>query len=104
MPREAPCKISQFRVYPIVLFSKKWPFYGQNRVLTWSFKLIFPELYSMFPGMVHAKIHNYGCIPWSTFPRNGQNMALLWPKHGPHMVLQISSFSIIIIVSRDAPC
>ena len=38
------------------------------------------------------------------FPRNGQNMALLWPKHGPHMVLQIGSSWIIINVPRDAPC
>ena len=38
----------------------------------------------MFPGIVHAKFHESGCIPLSTFPRNGQNMALLCPKHGPH--------------------
>ena len=38
------------------------------------------------------------------FPRNGQNMAFLWPKHGPHMVLQIGSFLILIIVPRDEPC
>ena len=28
VPRDAPSKISQFRVYPIVLSSKKWPKYG----------------------------------------------------------------------------
>ena len=28
-------------------------------------------------------------------------MALLWPKHGPHMVLQIGSSSILINVPRD---
>merc|ERR1712081_137565 len=28
------------------------------------------------------------CIPL----RNGQNMVLLWPKHGPHMVLKIVFF------------
>ena len=34
--------------------AKIWPFYGQNIVLTWSFKLVLPESQSMFPGMVHA--------------------------------------------------
>ena len=38
------------------------------------------------------------------FPRNGQNMGLLWLKHGPHMVLQIVSSSIIISLPRDTPC
>merc|ERR1712082_154106 len=40
----------------------------------------------------------------SPLPRNGQNMALLWPKHGPHMVLQIGSSQILINVPRDVPC
>merc|ERR1711954_190033 len=31
-------------------------------------------------------------------------MGLLWLKHGPHMVLQIGSSRIIIIVPRNAPC
>ena len=70
VPREATCQISQYRVYPMVPFSKNWPkygpflaktwsshgpsnwffliynhlfFYGQNMVLTWSFKLVLPE-------------------------------------------------------------
>ena len=38
--------------------------------------------------MVNAKSHDSGCF---TFPRNGQNIALLLPKHGPHMVIQIGS-------------
>ena len=33
-----------------------------------------------------------------------QNMTLLWPKHGPHMVLKIGSSWILINVPRDAPC
>ena len=57
----------------------------------------------MFPGRVHVKFHNSGCIPLSTFPRNGHNMALLWPKDGPHMILLIGSSWIIINVSRAAP-
>ena len=43
-------------------------------------------------------------VSCSPFPRNGQNMALLWPKYGPHMVLQIGSSQILIIVPRDVPC
>ena len=58
----------------------------------------------MCPGMLHAKFQNSRCIPSSPFPRNGQNMALLWPKNGPHMVLKISSSWIIINVPREAPC
>merc|ERR1712114_4390 len=81
-----------------------WPFYGQNMVLTWSFKLVLPESLSICPGILHAKFPNSGCIPLSPFPRNGQNMALLWPKHGPHIVLQIGSSLIIINMPWDAPC
>ena len=32
--------------------------------------------------MLHAKFHIYGVYPVSHFPRNGQNMDLLWQKHG----------------------
>ena len=56
--------------------AKTWPFYGQNMVLTWSFKLCLPESCSMCPGMLYAKSHNSGCIPSSPFPRNGQSMAI----------------------------
>ena len=42
--------------------------------------------------------------PVALLPRNGQNMALLWPKHGPHMVHQIGSSWFLIIVPRDVPC
>ena len=54
--------------------------------------------------MLHAKFHNSGCTPWVPFPRNSQNMALLWSKHGPRMVLQIDSFLILIYLPRDIPC
>ena len=54
--------------------------------------------------MIHAKFQNSMCTPPSPFPRNGQNMALSWPKDGPHMVLKISSSWIIINVPREAPC
>ena len=39
----------------------------------------------------------------SPHPRNGQNMALLWPKHVPHRVLNIGSSWILINVARDMP-
>ena len=42
--------------------------------------------------------------PVANFPINGQKMALLWPKHGTHMALQIGSSWILINVPRDAPC
>ena len=54
--------------------------------------------------MLHTKFHNSRCIPLSPFPRNGQNMALLWPKHGPHVVLKIGSIWILIVMPRDIPC
>ena len=84
--------------------AKIWPFYGQNMVVTWSFELVLPESLPMCPGMLHTKFQNSQCVPWSPFPRNGPNMALLWPKHGPHMVLQIGSSRILIIVPRDILC
>ena len=36
----------------------------------------------------------FGNILYSPFLRNGQNVALLWPKHSPNMVPQIGSFLI----------
>ena len=42
--------------------------------------------------------------PIATSPRNGHYVALLWPKHGPDMVLQIGSSWILINVPRDVPC
>ena len=38
------------------------------------------------------------------YPRNDQNMALLWQKYGPCMVLQIGSSWILMIVPRDVQC
>ena len=50
---------------------------------------------------VPCQISHFWVYPVSPFPRNGQNMALLWPKHGPHMVLLIGSSWILINVPRD---
>merc|ERR1711954_159100 len=40
-------------------------------------------------GMIHAKFQILGESLSLLFLKNGQNRALLWPKHDPHMVLQI---------------
>ena len=54
--------------------------------------------------MLPAKFHNSRGILLSPFLRNGQNIALLWPKHGPNMVLQIGLSLILSDVPRDAWC
>ena len=53
--------------------------------------------------MLHAKFYNSWCIPYSPFPKNGKNVAILWPKHGPQVVLQIEYSWIILNVPQDAP-
>ena len=95
-----PCQVSRSK--DIVEIAKTWPFYGQNMVLTWSFKLVLPQSLSMCPGIFHANFHIAGYILYP-FHRNGQKIALLWPKHGPYMVLQIIFSWIIINMPRDAP-
>merc|ERR1711954_322760 len=75
--------VNQWTVIPEM--AKNDPF----MVLTWSLKLALPESYSMSPWMIHTKFHNSVYIPYSPFPRNGQNMALLFLTYVPHMVLQI---------------
>ena len=39
------------------------------------------------PRDVRCQISHCLVYPVASFPRNGQNMVLLWPKHGPHMSL-----------------
>ena len=43
-------------------------------------------------------------VSWGPFPRNVKATALLWPKHGPHMVLLNGSSRILINMPRNAPC
>ena len=38
-----------------------------------------------------------------SFPRNDQNMALLWPNYGPQMVNKFGSSWILINLPRDVP-
>ena len=54
--------------------------------------------------MLHAKFHIAGCILWPPFLEMAQNMALLWPKHGCYMILQIGSPWILANVPKDIPC
>ena len=68
-----------------------WP----NMVLTWFFTV---------PGHVPCKSSYCWVYHVAPYPRNGQNIALLWPKHGPHMVLQMASSWILINVPMDVPC
>ena len=42
--------------------------------------------------------------PAASFSRSDQNMALLWQKQGPNMILKIVSSSILMVVLRAAPC
>ena len=42
--------------------------------------------------------------PIAPSPRNDHNITFLWPKHGSHKILHISSFWILINVPREAPC
>jgi len=78
--------------------AKIGPFYGQNMVLTWSFKLLFvnhnqcAQGWSM-PNFTILDVSHRPIFPEMAkiWPFYGQNMALLWPKYGPHMVLKISS-------------
>ena len=53
--------------------------------------------------MFHAKFHIAGFIlqpPFLEIAKYGP----LWSKHGPHLVLKISSSWILIKVTRDVPC
>ena len=56
------------------------------------------------PRDVPCQISHFWMYLVAPSPRNDQKRALLWPKHGPHNVLQIGSFQILIIVPRDVPC
>ena len=87
VPREAPCKISQFWVYPIVPFSQKWPKYGPFMAKTWS---------SHGPSYWFFLNHNQcaqGCsMPNFTILGVSHSplfleMAKIWPFCGQNMVL-----------------
>ena len=87
--------------------SYKWPKYGPFMAKTWLsydtttwFILNLNQCAQRY-SMPNFILLGVSCSPLS---RNGQNMALLWPKNGPHMVLPIGSSWIIINVPWYAPC
>merc|ERR1711954_446986 len=47
---------------------------------------------------------NFTLNPVAPFPRNGQNMALLWPKHGCHIILKIGYSQNLNNVAKKATC
>ena len=106
VPRDAPCQISQFWVYPIVPFPWKQPKYGPFIAKTlsshgpsnWFF------LNLNVPRDVQCQISPCWVYHVAPVPRNGQNMALLWQKHGLHMVLKFGSSWVLSIVPRNVPC
>ena len=71
--------------------SKKWPQCCHFMTQTWSSpgpsNEFFLNLNQCTQGCSMPNL-TILCVSHSPlFPRNGQKMALLWPKHGPHMVL-----------------
>merc|ERR1711954_403724 len=82
-----PCKISEFMVYPIALFSKKWPKYDPFMAKIWS---------SHGPSNWFFLTHNQ-CAQGCSIP----NFTILsipngplfpkWPKYGPFMAKTWSS-------------
>ena len=92
-------KIPEASFSPLFLeMSKIWVFYGPNMVLIWSLKWILPKYYVPKDALCQISL----CLvnPVVPYPRNGQNVALLWLKHGPH-ILQIGSSWILSNVPRD---
>ena len=106
VPWDVPCQISHCWVHPFV----NYPWNGQNMAPLWSkhgpqivLKIGVPEYLSMCLGMFHAKFQIAGCILLPLF----LEMAKIWPfmaKHGPHIVLHISSSWIFINLQWDALC
>ena len=84
---------------PILKMAKTGPFYCQNMV-----KLVLTWIIIIVPRDVPYQISHCRVYPVVPFLKNGQNMALLLPKHGLYMVLQFRSSWILIIVPRDVPC
>merc|ERR1711954_27216 len=83
LPRDVPCQILQFWVYPIVPFSYKWPKYGPFMAKTWS---------SHGPSNWFFLNHNLCARGWSiqNFTIMGVShstlfleMAKIWSSHGP---------------------
>ena len=76
-------------------FYLKWSKYGPFMAKTWSShgpsNLFFLNDNQRAQGCSITNFTILGVSHSPTFLRYVQNMALLWPKYGPHMVLQIGS-------------
>ena len=98
VPREAPCQISQFWVYPIVpLFlemAKIWPFNGKNMVLQIESSWILINL----PRVALCQISHYRMYTVIPFPKNGKSFDL----DGPKMVLKWSF--ILVLADSESKC
>ena len=65
-------------LWPLFLkMAKTWPFYGQNMVLTWSFKLVILNLNQYAKG---GSMPNFTILGVSHSP-----LILKWPKYGHFM-------------------
>ena len=71
----------------ILEMAKIWPIYGQNMVLPWFIKLFFLNYNQCAQG---CSMPNFAILGVSYSPPFLKT-AKIWPKHGPHMVRQISS-------------
>merc|ERR1711954_513283 len=63
--------------------AKIWPFYGQNMVLTWSFKFVFPDYNQCAQGW---SMPNFTILGVSHSPLSLE-MAKIWPFYCQNMVL-----------------
>ena len=103
------CSMQKFTLLGLscIPLSEKWPKYGclrPNLCPHMVLKIGSSWILINVPGDVPCQISHCWVYPVAPFLRNGQNMALLWPKHGPHIVLQISLSWILFIVPRDVTC
>ena len=91
MPNFTTLGVSQ---HPLFLeMAKIWPFYGQNMVLTWSFKISSSWIIINVPRRAPCQISQYRVYPIVLF----QEMAKIWPfmaktwsSHGPSTLFFLS--------------
>ena len=90
VPRDAPCQISQFSVYPMVPFSQNgqnmaplWPKHGPHMVLQIDSSWIIVIMPRDDPCQI-SQFWVYPIVPFSyKLPKYGHFMAKTWSSHGP---------------------
>ena len=88
---------------PFLELPKIWPFMAKTLYSHGPKNCFFLNLNQCDQGcsMPNFTLLDLSCSPHSyNWPKYGPS----WPKYGPHMVLQIGSSWILIIVPRDVPC